>query len=201
MTNQAERPIPRRWLRRTLAGAAAFLLVVLLATLYVAYLWRPPEVSGYQSPYLDRVGHRQVETPVARFFYTRSGSGPPVVLPPGGAVWSYSWRETIPVLARRFTVYAVDLPGQGYTVVTQDGFRYDLNAMAGALGSFLDAVGLPRAALVGHSWGGAVALYFAQRQPERVDRLALLASPGLDGPSSPEGARWSSRSSGNWSAS
>jgi hypothetical protein len=68
VTNQAERPIRRRWLRRTLAGAAAFLLVVLLATLYVAYLWRPPEVSGYQSRYLDRVGHRQVQTQVARFY-------------------------------------------------------------------------------------------------------------------------------------
>jgi pimeloyl-ACP methyl ester carboxylesterase len=123
------------------------------------------------------------------------------VLVPGGALWSYSWRDTVPVLARRFTVYAVDLPGQGYTTVTQDGFDYDLEAMSGALGSFLDAVGLRRVALVGHSWGGAVALYFAERHPERVDRLALLASPGLDVPSSPDWRPLELPVVGSWSAS
>jgi pimeloyl-ACP methyl ester carboxylesterase len=44
----------------------------------------------------------------------------------------------------------------------------------------VDAVGLPTAAVVGHSWGGGFALRLAQLQPERVSALALLAPGGLD---------------------
>ncbi|MFG1686395.1 alpha/beta fold hydrolase [Nonomuraea sp. NPDC049269] len=75
-----------------------------------------------------------VETPVARFHYTKTGSGSPVVLIAGGAQWQYSYRDTIPVLAREHTVYAVDMPSQGYTT-GKDDFAYDLPAMSDALGS------------------------------------------------------------------
>jgi pimeloyl-ACP methyl ester carboxylesterase len=54
--------------------------------------------------------------------------------------------------------------------------------MTGALASFLDAVHLRRTALVGNSWSGGWALSFAQRYPQRVSRLALLDSSGLDVP-------------------
>ena len=178
------RRTPRRWLRRTLAGVAGLLALLVVAALLVAYAWQPPQDRGYRSPYLAQAGSRYADTPVARFHYTRTGHGPPVVLLPGGTLWTYSYRAVIPQLAKHFTVVAVDLPGQGYTTLKRHGFGYDLEAMSGALGSFLDAVGLPRASLVGHSWGGAVALYFAERHPQRVSRLVLIDSPGLDDPSS-----------------
>jgi pimeloyl-ACP methyl ester carboxylesterase len=162
-------------------GLVALLVVT---ALLVAYVWQPPEDRGYRSPYLAQVSSRYVDTPVARFHYTKTGHGPPVVLLPGGTLWIYSYREIIPELAQHFTVIAVDLPGQGYTTLKRHDFGYDLEAMSGALGSFLDAVGLPRAAVVGHSWDGAVSLYFAERHPERVSRLVLIDSPGLDDPSS-----------------
>ncbi len=100
------------------------------------------------------------DAPVARFHYTITGHGPPVVPLPGGTLWIYSYRETIPGLAKRFTVVAVELPGQGNTTLKRHSFGYDLEAMSGALGSFMDAVGLPRASVVGHFWDGAVSLYF-----------------------------------------
>jgi pimeloyl-ACP methyl ester carboxylesterase len=52
--------------------------------------------------------------------------------------------------------------------------------MSGAIEAFFDATGLDRASLVGHSWGGAWSLYFAETRPGRVDRLVLLDAPGLD---------------------
>jgi pimeloyl-ACP methyl ester carboxylesterase len=174
----------RSWLRRTLAGVAGLTVLLAAAALLVTYVWRPPEDRGHRSPSLAQITSRYVDTPVARFHYTRTGHGPPVVLLPGGTLWIYSYREVIPELAKRFTVVAVDLPGQGYTTLERHDFGYDLEAMSGALGSFLDAVGLPRASVVGHSWDGAVALYFAERHPERVSRLVLIDSPGLDDPSS-----------------
>ncbi|MEV1172549.1 alpha/beta hydrolase [Nonomuraea sp. NPDC049784] len=172
----------RRWLRRILYGLAGFLALVVAAALLVAYVWQPSQESNFRSAYL--AGSSYVETPVARFHYVKTGSGSPIVLLPGGTLWIYSYRHTIPELAKHHTVYAVDLPGQGYTRVRDKQFRYDLDAMTDAVGQFMDAVGLKRASVVGHSWNGAVALYLAERHPERVQRLALLDSPGLDVPSS-----------------
>ena len=96
----------------------------------------------------------------------------------------YSYRETIRVLSNHFTVYAVELPGQGYTAMRQGDFAYDLDAMSAALESFIEAIGQPHVALVGHSWGGSVALYFAEVHPDKVATLVLIASPAFDIPSS-----------------
>ncbi|MBO3742635.1 alpha/beta fold hydrolase [Actinoplanes flavus] len=171
----------RRWFARTLAALA----VLLGAALFVAYAWQPTPVR-YDSPYLAEIQSQYVDTPVARFHYTRTGQGSPVILVAGGGQWLYSYRHLVPVLAERHTVYAVDLPGQGYTTLTEPGFGYDLDAMSGALGDFMTAVGLRRASLVGHSWGGSWSMRLAQRDPDRVDRLVLIGSTGLDVPSSPD---------------
>ncbi len=77
---------------------------------------------------------------------------------------------------------ALDTPGQGGTRVLDPTFGYDADAVARSLGDFLDGVGLPAAAIVGHSWGGGFALRLAQLRPERVTALALLAPGGLDVP-------------------
>jgi pimeloyl-ACP methyl ester carboxylesterase len=53
--------------------------------------------------------------------------------------------------------------------------------MTTAIGSFMDAVGVRRAALAGNSWSGGWALAFAQRHTERVSRLALLDPTALGG--------------------
>ena len=172
----AEQPAGRRRWPRWLAGTVA---VLVAATLFTAYVWQPSAVDGYRSPYLDRVQSLYADTPVARFHYTRTGQGAPVVLIAGGAQWLYSYRDTIPALAENHTVYAVDLPSQGYTEASEN-FSYDIPAMADAIGAFLDAVGLEKVSLVGHSWGGAWSLSFVERHPERVDKLVLMDSPGLD---------------------
>ncbi|GAA4959197.1 4,5:9,10-diseco-3-hydroxy-5,9,17-trioxoandrosta-1(10),2-diene-4-oate hydrolase [Nonomuraea thailandensis] len=172
-----ERLVRRRPGRRWPRWAAVAVALLVAVTLFGAYGWQPAAVDGHRSAYEG--GY--LDTPQARFHYSKTGSGSPVVLVAGGAQWLYSYRDTIPELAREHTVYAVDLPGQGYTTVKGE-FAYDIPAMAQALGSFLDAAGLSTVSLVGHSWGGAWSLYYAEHNPARVDRLVLLDSPGLDKP-------------------
>jgi pimeloyl-ACP methyl ester carboxylesterase len=145
VAEQEHRGRGRRWAQRTLAGVGGLLALLMVAALLLAYVWQPPEDRGYRSPYLTQVPSRSVDTPVARFHYTRTGHGPPLVLLPGGTLWIYSYREVIPQLAKQSTVFAVDLPGQGYTTLKRRHFAYDLEAMSDALGSFMDAVGLSRA--------------------------------------------------------
>lgn len=102
-----------------------------------------------------------------------------VLLAPGGTS-VVGWRDQFAELARDRTVYVVDLPGQRYTQLKDESFRYDLNAMVTAVGAFMDAVGVRRTALAGNSWSGGWALAFAQRHPDRVSKLALLDATGLD---------------------
>jgi pimeloyl-ACP methyl ester carboxylesterase len=76
---------------------------------------------------------------------------------------------------------AVDLPGFGRS--GKGGhLDYTLPGYVTFLGGFLDALGIQDVRLVGHGWGGAIALSFAQLHPQQVERLVLVDPvPLLDG--------------------
>ena len=112
------------------------------------------------------VTDQYVDTVMARFRYARAGTGAPVLLLPGSGGWRLTFHTMATVLAERHTVLALDPPGQGLTEVLDPGFGYDADAIARSIAAFLDAVGLQRTAMVGHSWGGGFALRFAERYPE-----------------------------------
>lgn len=120
------------------------------------------------------------DAPGVRFHYVRTGTGSPVLLIPGSGGWRVTFDAMAPRLSSRHTVYAVDPPGQSLTEVVDSAFPYGADGIAESIGAFLDAVGVPRVAIVGHSWGGGFALRFAELHPERVSRLALIAPGGLD---------------------
>lgn len=116
--------------------------------------------------------------------YHDVGSGPPLLLlhgsGPGVTAWA-NWRGVIPDLARRFRVVAPDLLGFGRTLPRHDS-TYRLATWVEHLSGFLDALGLPQTSVVGNSFGGALALRLATGQPQRVDRLVLMGSVGVDFP-------------------
>ncbi|WP_161962312.1 alpha/beta fold hydrolase [Nocardioides speluncae] len=163
------------------AVAIAMAAVVALAALGAAYLVPLPAADSDVPPVAGATSHF-VDTDLARFHYLKAGSGSPVVLLAPGASWAAAWQPQLQALAADHTVYAVDLPGQGYTTLTDDSFTYDLGGMTDAIDAFRDAVRLDQFALAGNSWSGGWALAYAQRHPERVTRLALLAASGLDRP-------------------
>jgi pimeloyl-ACP methyl ester carboxylesterase len=182
----AQSPPPSRRRRWSLIGLGAIGAVVAVA-LWVAYLFQPGEVRDRTSRFLAHTPTSYVDTKAARFHYLRRGQGPPVLLLHGGGEWLYSYRDMVTALAGERTVIAVDLPGHGYTKVKDSGFGYDLQAMTDALAQFLDAVDVHQTAIIGHSWGGGIALAFAQRFPDRVSDLVLLDSSGLN---VPDTAQW-----------
>jgi 2-hydroxy-6-oxo-octa-2,4-dienoate hydrolase len=125
-----------------------------------------------------------IEAHGLRTNYLEAGEGDPVVLVHGSGpgVSAYAnWRLTIPALSRRLRVLAPDLVGFGFSERPADQV-YDLDAWTDQLLGFLDALGLPRASIVGNSFGGAIALALATRRPERVDRLVLMGSVGVPFP-------------------
>src|SRR5713226_4748715 len=110
----------------------------------------------------------------ARMRYLCCGSGSALLLVHGLLGYSFSWRFAMPVLARQAMVYAVDMPGAGFS---DRPARLDcsLRASAERLLRFLDAVGVGSCDLLGTSHGGAVAMMAAGLAPDRVRCMVLVA--------------------------
>jgi len=107
-----------------------------------------------------------------------TGSGAPVVLLHGlFAASSASWYFTCaPGLSEHFRLLLYDLRGHGRTQRAKSG--YDTATLQADLGALLDALSWNEpVSLVGHSYGGLIALAFALRHPDRVARLALVDAP------------------------
>jgi len=104
-----------------------------------------------------------------------AGNGAPVVLIHGFMGMAYDWRFNIQELGKHFSVYALDLPGFGYSDKPLS-FDYTSNGYAEFIASFLDVYRLKRAILVGNSMGGQIALMSYLKYPERVTGLVLIDS-------------------------
>ncbi|MDQ3719751.1 MAG: alpha/beta hydrolase [Actinomycetota bacterium] len=118
---------------------------------------------------IDLHGHPMV--------YRRTGSGPPVVLVHGMVNSSRHWEKVALALADRYTVIAPDLIGHGDSAGPRGD--YSLGAHASRIRDLLTAIGVDSATLVGHSYGGGVAMQFFWQFPQRTERLALISSGGL----------------------
>lgn len=104
------------------------------------------------------------------------GDGLAVLLLHGFGGATVTWRETIPALAEAgCDVYALDMLGFGLSDKVFDA-DYSHAAQARRVLEWMDATGLERAALVGHSMGGDVAARIALSAPERVSHLVLVSA-------------------------
>ncbi|MEU4336867.1 alpha/beta hydrolase [Micromonospora lupini] len=101
--------------------------------------------------------------------YDEAGTGSPVVLLHAGIADRRMWRGVVPALAARHRVIVPDLRGYGDSELPPTPFAHH-DDVAG----LLDALDLPRAALVGCSFGGSVAVDTALAHPDRVSALALF---------------------------
>lgn len=109
--------------------------------------------------------------------YEAAGEGEPVVLVHGLSGSTLWWSRNVSDIAGRYRVYLVDLPGFG--TMRRLRRRFVLAEAADWLLEWMDAVGLERAHLVGHSMGGYICLRLAASRPEAVRRLVLVAPTGV----------------------
>lgn len=109
--------------------------------------------------------------------YKQAGSGEPLVLLHTIRTQADYFDKIVPILARHFTVYAVDLPGHGYSSIDTHA-AYDEPYFRAAIVSFIEKLDLRDVTLVGESIGGVLALTVASELPDRVK--AVVASNPYD---------------------
>jgi pimeloyl-ACP methyl ester carboxylesterase len=103
--------------------------------------------------------------------YQQVGDGPPLVLLHGFSIDSRVWRPQLEILSDGFTVIAWDAPGAGQSSDPPETFG--IADWADCLAGLLDAVAVPRAHIVGLSWGGILAQEFWRRHSKRILSLVL----------------------------
>lgn len=118
---------------------------------------------------------RLVEAGGTLLHVTEQGEGPPLLLIHGlGAQLRSFAQEMVDDLARDHRVIRVDRPGSGYSPPLPSRSQH-LADQADAVAALIGALGLEKPWLVGHSLGGALSLHLAERHPDKVAGLALIA--------------------------
>jgi len=169
----AARPVPGRApFRATLVLGALAVATALLSGMDAPA--REPAVLPSSRPAV-RFGEVRLSTGV-RLHYAEQGdpAGEPVILLHGYSDSWFSWSRVLPLFPTNWRVYALDQRGHGESDRPESGY------MMGDLGvdvvAFMDAKGIRRATVVGHSLGGLVAQQVAAQAPGRIERLVIVAS-------------------------
>jgi pimeloyl-ACP methyl ester carboxylesterase len=114
-------------------------------------------------------GHRRA--------YVKAGTGPALLLLHGLGCTHRTWLPVLDALAERYTVIAPDLLGHGLS--DKPRADYSVGGYANGMRDLLTLLGVDKVTVVGHSFGGGVAMQFAYQFPERTERLVLVGSGGL----------------------
>lgn len=158
---------------------ALALIALLLPVAALGKPGKPPSKAAWEAlplpppmPAADAQGH--VDVGDAQIYYATYGKGDPVILLHGGLGNADHFAFQVPALADKFRVIVIDSRGQGRSTLPKGKLSY--HAMAGDVIAVMDALQIGKAALVGWSDGGEIALDIAIHQPERVAKLFVFGS-------------------------
>jgi pimeloyl-ACP methyl ester carboxylesterase len=126
-------------------------------------------------PEVEGVEHRFIDADGLRVHVAQAGDGPPVLLLHGWPQHWYMWRGVIERLAPQFRLIAPDLRGFGWSEAPGEG--YDPETFAIDQFALMDALEIERVSVIGHDWGGFVAILMGLADPERVERMVVLNAP------------------------
>ena len=131
-------------------------------------------VRAIPPPYPNRESRYETIDGV-KLHYVCRGKGPDILLLHGIAANIYCWRYMIPLLEKKYRVWAVDIKGFGLSDKPRKS-SYNLEAQSGLLLKFLERHQIENLAIVGNSMGGAIGAGMAIRDPHRISKLILINS-------------------------
>src|SRR5256886_15040650 len=129
----------------------------------------------------DGIASRKATIDNLEISYLSAGQGPAVILLHGYAETSRMWRPIVPLLAKKFTVIAPDLPGIGDSAIPSD--KIDMITSAKRIHAVVRSLGVEKARVVGHDIGLMVAYAYAAQFPVETEKLVLMDAflPGVHG--------------------
>lgn len=148
------------------AGIGLWLISFVVETL------RPAPEAPIQLRWASEIPVAYVEVGGNRVRYIKSGAGPTLVLLHTLRTQLDLFEKVVLGLSKRFTVYALDFPGHGYSDIPET--RYDATFFTDAIEGFLEKLALQDVTLAGISIGGAISLNVAARQNPRVLRVIAV---------------------------
>lgn len=128
-------------------------------------------IPGTRSRFLKPIGPADQRR--GRLRYLAGGTGTPLVMLHTVRTQAEHFRHLIPLVAQRYTVYALDLPGMGYSQIVP-GASYDEPAMRAAVKRLITQLDLRDVTLLGESMGAVLALTTAADLPDRVRRVVAV---------------------------
>lgn len=136
-------------------------------------------MSGAGFPLMPDPDHacasRYVDSGDVRLHYERAGAGPPCILLHGGFASHCFWGPVADRMRSRFDVTTLDSRGQGRSSDGRGPITY--GRMAADVVRVLDALGIERAHVIGHSDGGCIALHLLIDHPDRLRTATLMGTP------------------------
>jgi pimeloyl-ACP methyl ester carboxylesterase len=126
-------------------------------------------LNGPEVQYVTIHGHKRA--------FVKVGSGPALLLLHGLGCDHTTWLPVIATLSRRYTVIAPDLLGHGRS--DKPRADYSVGGYANGMRDLLTVLGIDKVTVVGHSFGGGIAMQFAYQYPERTERMILVAPGGI----------------------
>ena len=131
-------------------------------------------LSHHDAPPAAAADHAALQLSSGQIRVVDQGSGDPIVLLHGFGAAIESWGTTLEVLSQNHRVLALD--ARGFGLSSRGDGDYSLAALADDVDQAMALAGIERATIAAHSWGSAIALVFALRHPDRVERLVLVDS-------------------------
>ena len=153
--------------------------ILALTALALGRLCTPAEAAAEPRKSVGDIASHSAKVEGVELHYLTAGKGPAVVLLHGYAETSRMWRPIIPLLAKRFTVIAPDLPGIGDSAIPPAGL--DMKNAATRMHALVRSLGVQKARVVGHDIGLMVAYAYAAQFPSEVEKLVLMDAflPGV----------------------
>jgi pimeloyl-ACP methyl ester carboxylesterase len=154
-----------------IALAVLFLFMLLVPCVRKIEKLDPKTAAGGEGAFIQ-LGNK------TNIHYIEKGAGDKnIILLHGFSSSVYTWKDNIDALAKTMHVYAIDMIGYGFSDKPA-GIEYTYDTFADTLLEFMDKKGIKTAALCGNSMGGGIAIRFAAKHPERVEKLILVDSAG-----------------------
>jgi len=123
---------------------------------------------------IDKIRNEHVRVGKLDIHYLTGGQGVPLIIIHGGGGGASGWQKNVRELSKNYRVYVPDLPGFGHSQPMGDDVS--MSKFVQFVEDFSQAIGLKRFYLAGHSIGGGIALQYALRFPDKVEKLVLVDS-------------------------